>query len=135
MTCREMDWIITSSSPSSGFPPEAFEHIAECDRCRLLAAYTGRELPVLAAVRNPNRAHGGDALQGPGSSAASSEGQRISRGIGSGVSGFSCDRILVARNERLATTRHGSEDRGSGAAICLRRSAGLVPGPADGAWK
>jgi len=37
MTCREMDWIITSSSPSSGFPPGAAEHIAECDRCwRLL---------------------------------------------------------------------------------------------------
>ena len=33
MTCREMDLIITSSSPSSGFPPEASGHIAECDRC------------------------------------------------------------------------------------------------------
>ena len=45
MTCREMDWIITSSSPSLGFPPEASEHIAECDRCRLLAAILDENCP------------------------------------------------------------------------------------------
>ena len=41
MTCREMDWIITSSSTTSGFPPEAAEHIAECDRCRRLLGILG----------------------------------------------------------------------------------------------
>ncbi len=45
MTCREMDCIITSSSPSSGFPPEAFEHIAECNCCRLLAGILDENCP------------------------------------------------------------------------------------------
>src|SRR5260370_7562748 len=45
MTCREMDWIITSSSPSSGFPPEATEHIAECDRCWRLVGILDENCP------------------------------------------------------------------------------------------
>ena len=45
MTCREMDWIITSSSPSSGFPPEAAEHIAECDRCWRLVGILDENCP------------------------------------------------------------------------------------------
>jgi hypothetical protein len=45
MTCREMDWIITSSSPSSGFPPEASEHIAECDRCWRLVGILDENCP------------------------------------------------------------------------------------------
>ena len=62
MTCREMDWIITSSSPSSGFPPEASEHIAECDRCWRLVGILDENCPVLVAFRNPNGADRGDAL-------------------------------------------------------------------------
>jgi len=45
MTCREMDWIITSSSPSSGFPPEAAEHIAECARCWRLVGILDENCP------------------------------------------------------------------------------------------
>ena len=45
MTCREMDWIITSSSPSSGFPPEAAEHIAECDGCWRLVRILDENCP------------------------------------------------------------------------------------------
>jgi len=40
-----MDWIITSSSPSSGFPPEASEHIAECDLCLRLARILNENCP------------------------------------------------------------------------------------------
>jgi hypothetical protein len=45
MTCREMDCIITSSLPSSGFPPEAAEHIAECDRCWRLVGILDENCP------------------------------------------------------------------------------------------
>ena len=45
MTCREMDWIITSSSPSSGVPPEASEHITECDRCWRLVGILDENCP------------------------------------------------------------------------------------------
>lgn len=45
MTCRQMDWIITSSSPSSGFPPEALDHIAECARCRFLTGILDESRP------------------------------------------------------------------------------------------
>src|SRR5260370_38657568 len=45
MTCREMGSIITSSSPSSVFPPEAAEHIAECDRCWRLVGILDENCP------------------------------------------------------------------------------------------
>src|SRR5260370_14198821 len=45
MTCREMEWVITSSSPSSGFPREAAEHIAECDRCWRLVGILDEKCP------------------------------------------------------------------------------------------
>src|SRR5260370_16606786 len=45
MTCRQMDWTITSSSPSSGFPPEAAEHIAECDHCWRLVGILDENCP------------------------------------------------------------------------------------------
>jgi hypothetical protein len=37
MTCHDMDWIIALHSVSSGFAPEAVEHIAGCERCRRLS--------------------------------------------------------------------------------------------------
>src|SRR5258708_21801076 len=45
MTCREMDWIITSSSRSSGSPPEAAAHIAECARCWRLVGILDENCP------------------------------------------------------------------------------------------
>jgi hypothetical protein len=37
MTCHDMDWTIALHSVSSGFAPEAVEHIAGCERCRRLS--------------------------------------------------------------------------------------------------
>jgi hypothetical protein len=34
MTCRDMDGVINSRSRDSALPPEAFEHVGRCERCR-----------------------------------------------------------------------------------------------------
>jgi hypothetical protein len=50
MTCREMDWIITAHSTSSG--SAAAEHIAGCERCRRLSVVLDQRMPASSLSRS-----------------------------------------------------------------------------------